>query len=536
MKMLLQDGVTAQSEARPEAIALAFKDEQLTYGDLEQASNRLARMLRDLGCARGDRIALMMPKMPAAIVGMLAALKVGAMYVPLDPAGPASRLARMLEIGDCRCILAAGPVGTMLHDALTTARLERLPPIGWLQDDTPDLAGIVCAFVARDLASLSPTRPSASANDTDIAHILFTSGSTGLPKGVTITHRNVAHFITWAQRYFGTAPGDRISQHPPFHFDLSTFDIYCTLWSGAQLHLVPPELNLLPHKLVQFMRDAQLTQWFSVPSVLNFMAKYDAVTPGTLPELQRVLWCGEAMPTPTLIYWMGRLPQARFTNLYGPTEATIASSFYTVPRCPADDREPIPIGTACEGEALLVLDERLQPVPPGETGDLYIRGVGLSLGYWRDPQKTQGAFLSHLDETGSEARIYRTGDLARRDEDGLVYFLGRADSQIKSRGYRIELGEIEAAANATGCLRECAVVAITSAGFEGHAICCAYTAAPGHDVTPADLRERLKTLLPAYMLPVHWREFDTLPKNPNGKIDRPALREAFLRTEEAVHV
>jgi acyl-coenzyme A synthetase/AMP-(fatty) acid ligase len=257
------------------------------------------------------------------------------------------------------------------------------------------------------------------------------------------------------------------------------------------------------------------------------MAKYDVVNRGDFPALQRLLWCGEAMPTPTLIYWMKRLPHVRFTNLYGPTEATIASSFYTVPGVPRDDRESIPIGTPCDGEELLVLDEQLHPVPPGEIGDLYIRGVGLSPGYWRDPEKTRAAFITRSAAADMEDRIYKTGDLARIGEDGLIYFLGRADSQIKSRGYRIELGEIEAAANATGWLRECAVVALASEGFEGHTICCAYTPLPGADVTPASLREKLKSLLPAYMLPTQWRAFDLLPKNANGKIDRPALREAF---------
>lgn len=533
--MLLQHGVTAQAEARPEAIALVHKRDRMTYGRLERESNQLARMLIETGCRRGDRVALLMPKIPKAIAAMLATLKAGAAYVPLDPAGPANRLARMLEVSDCRCILAAGAVGAMLRDTLAAARLPRPPVIGWLQDEAPDMEILVPVFFERDAAAHPDTPPPCASTEGDLAHILFTSGSTGLPKGVMIAHRSVAHFIRWAQRYFGTAPGERISQHPPFHFDLSTFDIYGTLWSGAEMHLVPAELNLLPHRLVEFIRDSALTQWFSVPSVLNLMAKHDVVNPGSLPALQRVLWCGEAMPTSTLIYWMQRMPQVRFTNLYGPTETTIASSYYTVPRCPRDEREAIPIGTACDGEALLVLDEHLRPVAQGETGDLYISGAGLSPGYWRDADKTRTAFISY-PAGEADRRIYRTGDLARVGKDGLVYFLGRADSQIKSRGYRIELGEIEAAADATGWLRECAVVALPSEGFEGHVICCAYTPLPGTAVTPARLREKLKSLLPGYMLPTQWRAFEMLPKNANGKIDRPALRAAFQQSAECLHV
>src|SRR5207249_9479378 len=226
-------------------------------------------------------------------------------------------------------------------------------------------------------------------------------------KGVVITHDSVGHFIDWAVRYFGTGPADRISGHPPLHFDLSTFDIFATLSTGAELHLVPPEMSLLPHKLAALIRDHQLTQWFSVPTVLNYLAKFDVVRQDDFPALRRVLWCGEVLPTPTLIHWMRRLPHVTFTNLYGPTETTIASSYYTVPRCPADEREPIPIGAACGGEELMVLDEELRPVATGDMGELYIRGVGVSPGYWRDLEKTRSVFLPWRDGAGTLERIYK---------------------------------------------------------------------------------------------------------------------------------
>jgi amino acid adenylation domain-containing protein len=530
MTMLLQQGVTAQAQARPDATALVFKGTRLTYGALEEASNRLAWLLIAAGCRPGDRVGLLMPKMPMAIVAMLATLKADAIYVPMDPASPAARQARVLEVGDFRCILAAGAVERNLRDALTAARLTQRPTIGWLDEGPPAEGGPAPAFRLRDLSSYPATAPACANVDGNVAHILFTSGSTGIPKGVMITHANVAHFLRWANRYFGTAPSDRISQHPPLHFDLSTFDIFGTLWAGAELHLVPQELNLLPHKLAQFIREARLTQWFSAPSVLNLMAKFDVVAEGDFPDLRRVMWCGEAIPTPTLIHWMRRLHHARFTNLYGPTEATIASTYYTVPRCPADDRQPIPIGDACDGEELLVLDGRLQPVPPGDIGDLYIRGTGLSPGYWRDQEKTDGVFLPCPGGAGPRDRIYKTGDLARRGTDGLFHFLGRADTQIKSRGYRIELGEIEAALHSRAELRESAVVAIQSEGFEGWLICCAYVPAD-RDVPAETLRKNLAVQLPAYMLPARWMRYDALPKNANGKIDRPQLKNAFLVAE-----
>ena len=530
MTMQLQQGVTAQAQARPEATALVCNHARLTYGELEVASNRLAHLLQHAGCGRGDRVALLMPKMPTAIVAMLAVLKAGAIYVPLDPASPPARLARMLETSDCRCILAAGRVGCKLRDGLATATLRQRPAIGWLDDEIVTAIDTVPAFTLRDVAAGEATPPACANTDGDLAHILFTSGSTGLPKGVMIAHASVVHFLRWAIRYFGIAASDRISQHPPLHFDLSTFDIFGTLWAGAELHLVPQELNLLPHKLAQFIREARLTQWFSAPSVLNLMAKFDVFAQNDFQSLRRVMWCGEAIPTPTLIHWMRRLPHARFTNLYGPTEATIASSYYSVARCPRDEREQIPIGSACAGEELLILDGRLQPVAPGDSGDLYIRGAGLSPGYWRDPEKTTSVFLPLPGGAGPGARIYKTGDLARRGADGLFYFLGRADTQIKSRGYRIELGEIEAALHSLPELQESAVVAIQTEGFEGWLICCAYVAA-GRDVAAEKLRRSLAARLPGYMLPSRWLRRNAMPRNANGKIDRPRLKRAFLVAE-----
>jgi acyl-coenzyme A synthetase/AMP-(fatty) acid ligase len=266
------------------------------------------------------------------------------------------------------------------------------------------------------------------------------------------------------------------------------------------------------------------------------MAKFDVVRPNDFPTLRRLLWCGEVFPTPALVYWMKRLPGVTFTNLYGPTETTIASSYYTVPGCPDDEKAAIPIGTACDGEELLVLDEELKHVRQGEVGDLYIRGVGLSPGYWRDPEKTRAVFLPNPHSPDPTDRIYKTGDLAKIGPDNLVYFLGRADSQIKSRGYRIELGEIETALNAIGSLRECAVVAINTDRFEGAIICCAYVCAGDSDLSPASLRKELGKVLPAYMLPNKWKAYEILPKNANGKIDRRLIREQFEESEQAQKV
>jgi len=529
----LDTWVSLQAQRRSEALAVALNGEQLTYGELETLSNQIARSLRQAGCRRGDRVCLLMPKSPLAIAGIIGIYKADGVYVPLDPSSPAARLSKIIDRCDTRHMLAGGNAGAALGELLTRKMLPSGMAIGWLESTTAGWLGQTAAFSLEDVRALPPEPIGHDSRRDDAAHILFTSGSTGVPKGVVITHANVIHFIEWAVKHFGIQSSDRLSGHPPLHFDLSFLDIFGSFAAGASLHLVPAEATLLPNKLAEWIRTTGLTQWFSVPSVLQYLAKFDVVRFNDFPALKRLLWCGEVLPTSSLIYWMKRLPHVGFTNLYGPTETTIASSYYTVPQCPDDDRAAIPIGTACAGEELRVLDKDLQPVPAGESGDLYIGGVGLSPGYWRDEAKTREVFLPDTHVAGAPGRLYKTGDLARIDDDGLVYFLGRTDSQVKSRGYRIELGEIEAALNAMGVIRECAVLALPSDGFDTTTISCAYVVAEDSGATPVTLRIELEKVLPRYMIPSQWMAFGELPKNANGKIDRRYLRQVIQRNATA---
>jgi amino acid adenylation domain-containing protein len=522
MTRLLQNYLESQAERRPESAALVWEDRLVTYAVLEQSSNRLARALTDLRCRRGDRVALLIPKSDQAIIAIFAALKAGCAYVPLDVSSPPARLSRIVGQCEPRVIFASRSTAPLLSGLLESEAVPRDSAAIWIDEPAP-LPKVLRSFDWADADSFSSHSIESQGESSDAAHILFTSGSTGVPKGVIITHSNVICFVDWALAYFGTQPEDRISGHPPLYFDLSTFDIYATIGAGAELHLLSPELSLLPHRLADFIRDRELTQWFSVPSILHHLAKSGALRDRDFPSLRRLLWCGEKFPMPALIQWMTRVPHARFVNLYGPTEATIASGFYHVAECPQAETDEIPIGRACDGEQLLILDSDLQPTATNEPGDLYIAGVGLSPGYWRDPEKTAAAFLTRDGE-----RIYKTGDLARVGEDGNVYLLGRADSQIKSRGYRIELGEIEAALHALPEIRDAAVVAIEAAGFEGAVICCAFVAAEGADASPLSLRKQLARSLPSYMLPARWMALARLPLNGNGKVARPELKQRFL--------
>jgi amino acid adenylation domain-containing protein len=523
---LLQDFVGTQVQRRGEAPALRMGHQRFTYAELESASNRLARLLIRVGVRRGDRVCLLAPKSCEAIIGMLGVLKAGGAYVPIDTVSPVARAARIVEAAQPAAALVLEPAADLTAELLNAGALDAKVPVGALAGEIPGGSRLAYSFGPAEIASEHSDAPPRVGAPQDPAHLLFTSGSTGQPKGVVITHANVIPFLRWALAYFEMRPTDRVSGHPPLHFDLSTFDIYGTFGAGAELHLVPPSV-FLPAHFAEFISANRLTQWFSVPSAMTYMAKFGAVPDDGFPSLERVLWCGEVLPTAVLVHWMKRVPQARFTNLYGPTETTIASSHYTLPAIPSDESKPIPIGTACEGEELAMFDERGKLAAEGEVGEIYIGGAGVSPGYWRDSQKTADAFVPDPRPHRGSQRLYRTGDLGCRSADGLIYFLGRKDSQIKSRGYRIELGEIEAALNAVPEVAECAVVGIESDGFEGTSICCAFASAAGTRVMPVHLRAALGASLPVYMLPSRWKMMDALPKNVNGKIDRRGLREMF---------
>jgi amino acid adenylation domain-containing protein len=535
VSVLLQDYATRSAAVNPSKVALVMEDERMTYGELQAQSNQLARLLKKHGCRPGDRVCLLAEKSPSAIMAMHAILKAGAAYVPVDLSSPAIRIGKMLDVTEPRLVLVTAAAAGALSELRRAGRLTMA--LGSLESPPVIADDVVSAFGPSDWLALPADALEQGSDPSSSAHILFTSGSTGAPKGVVVTHASVSAFLDWAIPYFGLRSSDRHSNHPPLHFDLSTFDIYGTLAAGAELHLVPPRLSVDPRRLASLIRDSKLTQWFSVPSVLTYMTKFDAVAQDDFPDLKRLLWCGEVLPTPVLRHWMTRLPHVRFTNLYGPTEATIASSYYTVAERPADSSQAIPIGTACTGEELLVLDDERRPVRQGDIGEIFIAGAGLSPGYWRDQEKTDMAFLPDPRPGCGRSRLYRTGDLGRIRDDGLLEFLGRADSQVKSRGYRIELGEIEAALSEIVELRESAVVGVAASDFEGTTICCAYVPQSEAAISPADLRRNLSKVLPAYMLPSRWSEFENLPKNINGKIDRRAISERFqeeLQTRPAI--
>jgi amino acid adenylation domain-containing protein len=525
MSHRLEHLVSAQVQRSPDAGAIVDDIGSYSYAELDCRSNRLANALVAEGLKPNDRVCLLIPKSAEAIVTILAVLKSGAVYAPLDETSPSPRLIRMLRTLEPCWLVAVPECAGLVAECIGETRRALRPNIFWLGHRPQEFA-VGTVLSEKDLETVGGEPPQLRDAPSDLAVILFTSGSTGDPKGVPLKQDAVAQFVLWSNTYFDLGPDDRVSCHPPLYFDASLWDIIRALSSGAELHLVPPRANLLPKLLAEFIRTSRLTQWDSVPSALTAMASRDVLTYGDFPELRKLIWYGEVFPTKALRYWMEHLPHVEFTNTYGPTETTITASYHTMLSMPADDGAVVPIGKAVPGKNLAVLDSNQRPVEPEVVGDLYIGGAGLSPGYWRDPNKTESAFLDI--PSGSGERWYRTGDLARIDEAGLFHFHGRADRQIKSRGCRIELDEIAVALRRLSGLVESAVVAIPVAEFEGPRICAAYVLKSGVERSAVDLRTELAASLPSYMLPTRWLSLDLLPKNPNGKIDHRALEQRFL--------
>jgi amino acid adenylation domain-containing protein len=509
----------------PEAPAVTLRGASITYGALDAWSNRLAHLLVDSGVRRGDRVGIFREKSVAAIAAVYAVLKAGAAYVPLDPHAPPARLAYIARDCDLRVLFTGA-------DRLAACQQmrERQAPLELLIVPD-DLRGSLPAASAPHLEDLRvlgadavgaqpATAPPVRSIELDLAYILYTSGSTGEPKGVMISHLNSLTFVRWAQTAFRVQAADILSNHAPLHFDLSVLDIYAAAMAGATLAPVPAELSVFPVQLAEFIEQTGITIWYSVPSILNLLLLRGSLRPGSFPRLRAVLFAGEVFPTPQLRRLMSLLPRARFYNLYGPTETNVCT-WYEVPPLDPERVAPIPIGRPIDHVEVFAVTEDGRPAAPDEAGELFVRGATVAGGYWGDPERTARGFVPHPFAPTGE-RVYRTGDLVRVDGQGDYLFLGRRDNQVKSRGYRIELGDVEAAVYAHPEVAECAVVAIPDP-LIGNRLKAFVVTRRHRELSVSELVQFCSNLVPRYMLPEEVEFRDHLPKTSTGKIDRKEL-------------
>lgn len=353
--------------------------------------------------------------------------------------------------------------------------------------------------------------------DSDPAYVLFTSGSTGVPKGAVVSHRAVLTYVKWYVDTFKIDENTVFGSQTPFYFSMSVSDVFSCVFAGAELNIIPKSLFSFPMKLIEFLNERRVNTIYWVPSALCIIANWRALDYGELKYVKKVLFAGEVMPVKQLNYWISKLEGAMFANLFGPTETTDICTYYIVDR-KFEDGETLPIGRACDNCDVFVVKEDGTKAKQGEEGELYARGSFLAMGYYNNPEKTAAAFVQNPLNTAYPETVYKTGDLVKYNEKGELIYISRIDFQIKHMGYRIELGEIEAAANALGYVTACAAVYDS----DRDRIILAYE---GKKRESAEILSDLRLRLPEYMTPQIVKRIKAMPHNANGKVDRKKILE-----------
>ena len=505
----VDDYLSSSAAAHPDKVAIVDHNgtRRTTFAQLNDMGKRLGSHLVALGLERAP-ILLVLPKSMEALGCFAGVTKSNNFYTIFDESAPIERLHKVLSVFAPRVIITRRDYPQ--RQALESLARELLPEVTCLAVED------VGSFPIDEEALATRRR---SHIDTDLLYVLFTSGSTGEPKGVTICHKSVIDYTEWLYGHFGFNERTVFLNQAPFYFDNSITDIYSTLKVGAELHLIESKLFSFPTKVIQYMTTHHVTTIFWVPSVLCYFANTNAVAKhgAELTALQQIIFAGEPMPNKQLNEWRRHLPWCTYTNLYGLTENADVCSYFDVEREFGDD-EILPIGFACANTELLVLDQDdhhlITPAMVGQKGVLFIRGTSLSLGYYHNKAKTQERFIQNPQHDNYLDLIYDTGDIVAYNEHGELVCYGRADSQIKYQGHRIELGEIEAVVSAHPEIENCACVF-------SEQIALFYVSATGQKL---DLKAYLQDKLPAYMIPsyiIAWPRFEL---NQNDKINRLVLK------------
>ncbi len=484
--------------------ALIWEDEEISYSELNQRANNLSELLAGHNVKQGDKVAILLDQSPLRIISILGILKCGCVYVPIDPEYPDKRIGFMIEDSGS-CLL-------LTHSRFTSRIGKSIPLV--LLDIEPDLPG-----TGREAAVSSKYQPKNTESE-DIAYIMYTSGSTGVPKGTLISHRNVIRVVR-ETNYLTILPTDRLLQLSNYAFDGSVFDIFGALLNGACLVMVSKEDAIEIPQLSRFIEQKGITVFFITTALFNMLVDWDIKA---LKSVRKILFGGEATSVAHARKALEFLGSGRIVNVYGPTETTVFAAYYPIDKI-EDNAQVIPIGYPVSNTTLYILDKQGQPVPPNVPGELYIGGAGVGKGYLNRENLTRQRFLEHPFE--STGRVYRTGDLVWRLPTGEIGFIGRLDFQIKIRGFRVELGEIENHIKNMPEIKE--VVVISQKDKTGSLYIAAYYTAgrkadgAAYGIEPAQIREFLSDKIPDYMIPSRMKRMESLPLNLNGKINRSAL-------------
>lgn len=509
----LPDLLEASAARYPNRAAVVDCDARsLSFAELNARSDALAGFLSSSGVQPGDRVGLALPKSLEAVVSVFAIMKAGAAYVPIDTFSSVERGQAILKDCDVRGLI------------VNAESLRFMPP-------THSCPALVVVDASATAAPGVPfdratggewTRCPIVPTSLDLAYIIFTSGSSGVPKGAMITHANAISFLEWASNAFTPSASDRFSNHAPLHFDYSVLDLYLSLKHGASVYLVSEILARRPRDLARFIADNRLTVWSSTPSALMLLLQFGELDRCDASALRLVTFGGEVFPPKHLRALQQHWHSPEYVNLYGPTEITTACTYARVPsKVPADREAPYPIGFPCSHCGTLVLDEKGNEVSEDGEGLLYISGPSVFAGYWNRPAETSAVFL---DRGG--VRWYNTGDVVRWDRAEGFTYVGRRDRMVKRRGFRIELAEIERALHLHPAVLDAAAVSIPDANLGVRIVAC--VACSDNPPSLVELKSFCATKIPAYMVPDRFVFEGRLPRTSSDKVDYQTLKARML--------
>jgi amino acid adenylation domain-containing protein len=511
---LLGSLLTDAARSNPDHIAVIDPGKKsVDYGSLYELASDISTALESAGVGENDRVGICAPKSIGTIAAIFASLKADACYVPVDPGAPPRRSAFIFADCAVKAILVHKP----LKDALVAQLGEQgVQVMQSMAISTPDGSGVDLRLLVTD----SDAQPELGDHKGKLAYILYTSGSTGNPKGVMHSHDTAMGFVDWCSREFQPQQGDRFSSHAPFHFDLSIFDLYVSIKHQATLVLIGEEEGKQPLTLASLIAEQKISVWYSTPSILRLLVEYGKLETLDCSSLRLVLYAGEVFPLKHLQALYALWPESEYYNLYGPTETNVCTFFKVSTPIPDDPSLPQRIGAVCSGDIAAVVDDEGNTVAEGTEGELWIAGDSVHLGYWNVPDRNAQAFSS--DDSGN--RWYKTGDVVIDQGGGDFLFLGRRDRMVKRRGFRVELGEIETALYRHPDITEAAVVALPDeeSGVKLHA----FIQWSGKDAPSIlQMKRYASENLLSYMVPDRFAFLDSLPNTSTDKVDYQKLKE-----------